>query len=73
MANSAQLDRLRQISSVEREFQRRAAEYNSPGNNGSSLGILAAKSSSSNNKERDHEDDMEESRPKKVVNSESYS
>ena len=73
MANSAQLDRLRQISSVEREFQRRAAEYNIPGSNGGSLGILAAKSSSSNNKERDHEDDMEESRPKKVVNSESCS
>ena len=64
------LERLRQITSVEREFQRRAAEYNNAGGSASvtadppngSHGILANGSS----KGKDEEEEMEP-RQKKVI------
>ena len=70
MDNAVHLERLRQITSVEREFQRRAAEYNNAGGasmtadppNGSH-GILA---NGSSNKGKDDEEETEP-RQKKVV------
>ena len=70
MDNAVHLERLRQITSVEREFQRRAAEYNNAGGSASvtadppngSHGILANGSS----KGKDEEEEMEP-RQKKVV------
>ena len=62
------MDRLRQISSVEREFQRRAAEYNNEGSASvtsnlpsASHGILA------NNKGRDDEEEREQKKVARVI------